>query len=254
MTLPTFICIGAQRAGTTWLYEMLAQHPDIYLPAVKELHFFDEKPDFSDYQGLGNPGRRFYYDLNSPAHWRWYQKQFKRGADVKARGEITPFYATLSAQRVAFIAEKLPELKIIYIIRNPVQRAWSGFRLFWFLETKHRECHLDADIIEKTIMYPAKLIHGNYQRNINTYEKTFTHNKILYLFYDDIITEPLGFLEKVYSFLDVHSRPINTTNMMKRVNNAPNIEMPESVFRALSEYYADQFVFIQTRFNRILEY
>jgi hypothetical protein len=203
MCLPNFLGIGAQRAGTTWLYKMLSRHPEIFLSAQKELHFFDEKPDFSDYEGLGNPGQPFYYDMKSSTHWLWYQEQFKQGSDYKARGEITPFYSTLSEQRVDLIYRKLPYLKIIYIIRNPVQRAWSGFRLFWFLETKHQECNLETDILLKTIMYPAKLIHGDFQRNTNIYEKIFSTENILYLFYDDILQNPQIVLKQVCTFLGV---------------------------------------------------
>ncbi len=254
MALPNFIGIGTQRAGTTWLYEMLSLHPDIFLPAQKELHFFDEKPDFSAYEGLGNPGQRPYYDMGSADHWNWYREQFEPGLKHKVRGEITPFYATLSDKRVALMAEKLPALKIIYIIRNPVKRAWSGFRLFWFLETGHKECEPAEDIIRKTVMYPAKLIHGDYRRNTRVYENNFKRDRILYLFYDDIIQSPDEFLKQVFSFLEIEPLPLTGAELKKKVNAAPDAAMPMSVEKALADHYADQIDFIRSKFDRELVY
>jgi len=58
--------------------------PDIFLPDQKELHFFDEKLDFSNYQGLGNPDQRVCHDMNSSASWRWYHRQFKTNERYKS--------------------------------------------------------------------------------------------------------------------------------------------------------------------------
>jgi hypothetical protein len=254
MTGPDFLGIGAQRAGTTWLHHRLSRHPDIFLPAAKELHFFDEKPDLSGYQGLGQPGRPFYYNLNSPEEWEWYRRQFEPGAGFKVRGEMTPYYATLSEPRVALIASRMPRLKIIYTLRNPVQRAWSGFRLFWFLEKKNQGCHLETELIQKTIMHPAKLIHGDYQRNIAVWEKHFSPGQILYLFFDDLVESPQAVMNKVFEFLGVPPVPQDPAEIGRDFNRAPALEMPGAIAAGLAEYYAGQARYIEHRFGRTLKY
>lgn len=254
MTLPNFIGIGAQRAGTTWLYERLREQPGVFLPAQKELHFFDERPDFSGYQGLGKPGQRKYFDPNDAAAWPWYQAQFEPGRGFAVRGEITPFYATLSNARVALMAQELPDLKIVYVIRDPVQRAWSGFKLFWFLETKHRECALDNDEIRKTIMHPAKLVHGDYRRNTAAYESVFPADRIIYLFYDDLVREPAALLAKLFGFLGIESNQVRAEKTdAGPVNKTPAFPLPAEIERELSAYYADQLDFIRAKFGRKLE-
>lgn len=253
MTLPTFICIGAQRAGTTWLHRMLSAHPGVFMTAQKELHFFDEQPDFSGYEGLGRPGRQRYYDMEAEADWRWYREQFAPGAGCAVRGEITPFYATLSRERVALMAGALPGVKIVYILRNPVLRAWSGFRLFWFLQSGNRECALDAETIRKTVMHPAKLVHGDYRRNIEVYESCFERERILYLFYDDIVARPAQVLREVADFLEVGPWEGAAAGLAGRVNSAPDAQLPASVREALAAHYAEQAAFIARRFNRVLE-
>ena len=252
MSLPDFLCIGAQRAGTTWLYQMLSQHPEIFMTAQKELHFFDEKPDFSDYAGLGNPGRPLYYDMNSPAHWRWYSQQFKEGKKQKAKGEITPFYATLSEKRIELIAKKLPHLKIIYILRNPVKRAWSSFNLFLQNQNLHLSRLPDTELINKTIMHPTKLIHGDYQRNIGVWERSFNCERILYLFYDDICLNPQKVLNRIFVFLNIDQVKYDLGNISTRFNTIYSFEMPKSIEYVLTKHFENQISFIQTKFNHIL--
>lgn len=106
---PTFLGIGAQKAGTTWLYGMLRRHPDIGMPEQKELHFWDRhEPDAAAVSGY----------LDSFA-----------GLRGRARGEITPSYAILPAERIAAVRRHLPELRLLFVMRNPVERAWSQARM-----------------------------------------------------------------------------------------------------------------------------
>jgi len=254
MILPDFLCIGVQRAGTTWLYQMLLRHPEIFMSAQKELHFFDEKPDLSSYKGLGSPGQPFYYDMNSPAHWRWYSRQFQEGKKLKIKGEITPYYATLSARRVALIAERIPRLRIVYILRNPVRRAWSGFRLVLRNEGINIGRRLETDLIYKTVIHPAKLVHGNYKRNIGIWENCFGVDRMLYLFYDDIVQNPWDVLDKVFRFLGVDPDQCVPSTISERINTAPELEMPVLIEEALVDYYKDQLKYIVTRFGRIMMY
>lgn len=254
MSLPDFLCIGAQRAGTTWLYQMLVKHPEIFMSKQKELHFFDEKPDLSDYEGLGKPGRPFYYDMNSRAHWHWYAKQFRKGKNQRISGEITPYYAILSEERVKLIANKLPHLKIIYILRNPVKRAWSGFNLFLHNQGLCFSDLPEIEQIKKTIMHPTKLLHGDYQRNLNIWDHYFNPEQILYLFYDDIVLYPQDLLNRVISFLNVNPIPYNLNEITTKYNTFCPLKIPESIESLLTTHFATQFSFIRTKFGRSLIY
>ena len=103
----SFFCIGAQKAGTTWLHEMLRQHPSLCLPTEKELHFWD----WHRRKGLG-----------------WYCRQFP---NTKAKGsakygECTPCYMTLSESDIAEIKLLFPHAKLIFLARDLIDRAWSA--------------------------------------------------------------------------------------------------------------------------------
>ncbi len=99
-----FLGIGAQKGGTTWLYENLRQHPQLDFPGGKEIHFWD-RPD----------GRSA----------GWYNGLFK-GKRKKLQGEITPAYAFLAPEKIAEIHAMNPNMRLIYSVRHPFKRAWSG--------------------------------------------------------------------------------------------------------------------------------
>jgi hypothetical protein len=109
-TLPAFIIIGAQKAGTTSLYKYLRQHPNIVPALKKEVKFFDCN-----------------YDLGLD----WYRSHFPYHSKLngqKMTGEASPHYLfhPLAARRIANV---LPEVKLIALLRNPVERAYSHYQL-----------------------------------------------------------------------------------------------------------------------------
>ncbi|MEO8330056.1 MAG: sulfotransferase, partial [Candidatus Nanopelagicales bacterium] len=103
MILPSVIIAGAQKSGTTTLRGMMAQHPDVFMSTPKELHYFDS-----------------YYDRGI----EWYSSCFAAGASFMHRGESTPFYMYNPTARKRMLTT-LPELKVICILRNPIDRAYS---------------------------------------------------------------------------------------------------------------------------------
>jgi len=119
-TAPTFLVIGAQKCGTTWLAEMVRQHPEVVVAPVKELHFFDKRENYQ--RGLA-----------------WYRSQFPLHPGARAAGEFTPNYFWTSdgeaepvdARHMRAIPrlahESLPDLKLIVCLRDPVERAVSAY-------------------------------------------------------------------------------------------------------------------------------
>ncbi len=253
---PDFLGIGAPRAATTWLYKRLLQHPEVYLPKMKELHFFDEKRQatYQDESGV-NWFRNFYFDIDNKAHWRWYGAQFVAGKGL-LKGDITPDYSTLSDSRVQSIKGLLPNLKIIYMLRNPVERAWSGVRRTLWHEVGKKPNDLGSmKSILKTAMHPEVLIRGDYQHAIKVWESAFGEAQILYLFFDDIAKDQRSQLIRVCEFLDVDPALLPSAQSDKdRVNEAPAQDMPDDIRAALTDYYMPQIQFLQEKFDRNLSH
>ena len=129
---PDFMCIGAHKSGTTWLYQQLDAHPDFWMPPVKELHYFDQlsrvdrsaPPRCRDERDL-----RFLESLNSLSakadiDLENYGRLFEPKGSLLS-GDISPNYSTLSSKLIRQIVRYFPSLKVIFLARDPVQRFWS---------------------------------------------------------------------------------------------------------------------------------
>lgn len=212
---PDFLCIGAQKAGTTWLYSMLSQNESIFLPPIKEIHFLDaiyiashrkwaaagfekraaslsRRPGFRDYfgrvQGL---------DRTTDA---WYRAIFDHpDAAGRISGEITPAYSMLPAAGIARARAINPEMKLLFIIRDPVDRALSQLRM---VATRRNWADgVGEAALEQQAMMAGVLKRSAYRRNIERWEAAFPREQILYLPYRRIRPEPEAVLREIEAFL-----------------------------------------------------
>jgi hypothetical protein len=234
---------------------MLQREPRVFLPHAKELHFFDEDPGYSRHSGDGLRWRRpFYFDMQNPAHLRWYWMQFHDAAD-RIKGEITPTYAMLSRARVELIAGLNSRMKVIYLIRNPVDRAWSALRNTMYQQKGRRYVtEASPQRLGELIMHPEVLRHGHYREAIDTWGGVIAPERILYLFYDDILAHPGSELARIHAFLGLGEPSPAVQKMTRaRINAAPSVKLPANIKKRLSEYYAPQIEFLERRFDRDLD-
>lgn len=176
-----FLGIGAQKAGTTWLYEMLRQHEAILFPGGKEVHFWD----VNQYKGL-----------------KWYQNIFAGEEEGKIKGEITPAYAILPQSTVRNIYSYYPELRLIYIIRKPIERAWSSA----LMALKRAEMELDEASDRWFIDHftsKGSLTRGDYETCIRTWCRVYPSNQLLILRFEMIRDDPRRFLMQCCQHLGV---------------------------------------------------
>lgn len=196
MLAPSFFCVGAQKAGTTALHNYLSRHPRIFLPKIKETHFFN---DGHDTWHLGY------------AHY--LQTYFSGSANYSISGEIDPEYLYFpeTAER---IAAHLPEAKLIFMFREPVSRAYShywmsvrrGLEKLPFVEALERE----ADRMKHGHMAMSDFSYagrGFYFRQLQPYLTHFPLENMLFLLSEDLHCQAMATLENVYAFLGVESVP-----------------------------------------------
>ena len=119
--LPDFLLIGAARAGTTALHSYLRQHPDIFMPARKEPNFFAFQNDVLDCKGPGAD-----YINNSVTDLTAYKALFNPAPAHAKLGEASPLYL-FSERAPANIKETAPHAKMVVILRNPIEQAYSHF-------------------------------------------------------------------------------------------------------------------------------
>ncbi|HEC87735.1 MAG TPA: sulfotransferase [Thermoplasmata archaeon] len=186
--LPNFIIPGAQKSGTTALRIYLAQHPDIYMVS-KEIHFFDDEENYR--KGI-----------------EWYEKFFDDCKGERAIGEKTPEY--LYDERVSErIYKVLPNVKLIFVLRNPVDRAYSHY---WHnvrsgLETLSFEKAIEKEE-ERTKNPEFKKIYsykdrGKYILQIKRYANFFPKSNMLFVLAEDLKEDRKNTLKKILKFLNL---------------------------------------------------
>ena len=190
-----FLIVGTQKGGTTALCTFLASHPQICMPEnIKEVHFFDR-------------GRYF---LKKRPDYKKYHKHFKESPDYIATGEATPIYMYWS-KAVRRIKQYNPSMKFIFILRNPVDRAYSQY----IMERRRFKEYLPFCIairIEKCRRYLrlrrqhrifSYVDRGFYSRQIVSFMHRFPRNQMLFLKNEELMNEHKLTLDKVYGFLGV---------------------------------------------------
>lgn len=200
MAVPNFLCVGAQKAGTTTLYEILRQHPDVFLPRnVKETKFFVNEEKFSK-------GVKFYE-----------QEYFSEWKGQKAIGEVDPamMYEEKSAGRIYEALGK--DVKLIFIFRNPVSRAYSHYLMSQRkgFEELSFEKAMDAEE-ERLKKNPSQkfnfsyLTRGYYAKQVERFKKYFPVENMLFLvFEDDFIKNRKETFNRIQDFLGVKRAELN---------------------------------------------
>jgi hypothetical protein len=189
MALPTFFIIGAPKAGTTSLHHYLDQHPEVQMSAVKEPQFFSGPADGIPYRMGRIEDLARYEELFDPA--------------VRVRGEATAEYA-VSPRRAGVperIKEMVPEAKFIYLVRNPVPRTVSNYKMMVALKGERRSLREAlGDFSDLRSLYISPSL---YATQVELYLRQFPEDRVLVLDQADLRSDRMPTLRRVFSFLDV---------------------------------------------------
>lgn len=198
ITLPEkidFIGIGAPRCGTSWIANVLRSHPDICISEPKEIRYFNryEMP-------VG--ALRGQHNRNFDKGMDWYLQRFSHARPGQLRGEISPVYLS-DSEAPGVIKRHFADVKLIVCLRNPVDRAFSFYKL-------HRGNSIIPEIsfeqaLERENVYVET---GMYGRHIGRYLEHFDRSQILLLVFEELIDNPQDELHRVFDFLNV-ARPEN---------------------------------------------
>ncbi|MBJ2153571.1 sulfotransferase [Paracoccus sp. IB05] len=259
--LPGIICIGAQKAGTSWLHENLALHPRVWVPPFKELHFFDFKfvddsKKWARWHVRSNVKKllaRGNLTADQEVHLRslieepilngtWYKRVFGEMPAGRVGLDVTPEYSTLPAEGISFMKKYLPDPHIIYIIRDPVERAISQAKMN--MKRKGLPLH-DTESWLEAVRAPVITARGNYEGYVPLWDASGM--RISYMAFGDISARPQEFLRDVEQFcgLEVGDYP----DAHRPVFQTGPGNIPDSVRALLEERLASQREFLAQRFG-----
>ncbi len=190
-----FIGIGAQKSGTTWIYDCLCQHPQICGSRKKEVHFFSTTYSVHDKKD----GRE-----NYAKGMEWYQGFFNHCPEDYVKGEFSVFYL-YDEGASALIKKHFPGVKIIACLRNPIDRAFSQYlNIARDFNMKDNSDYLS---FEKAVKKDLEIVErGLYYKQLKRYFDLFPKENILVLIYEDIQKNPIAFIQKIYKFLEVDDK------------------------------------------------
>ncbi|WP_019506521.1 sulfotransferase domain-containing protein [Pleurocapsa sp. PCC 7319] len=198
MTLPNFIGIGAAKCGTTWLHELLKQHPSIYMPTRrKEINFFNFDDNYS--KGLG-----------------WYESFFPSSeiaTKYKAIGEFTPRYLSQPRKCAQRIASVKSIQKLILMVRNPVNRVYSQYG--HAVRAGYNKSFEDF-LIDR----PWVIKHSFYAHNLEPFLEFYDQKQICFLVFEQSITHINETKKTIANFLKISSEGFSNTIGLQRVNQS----------------------------------
>jgi hypothetical protein len=274
--LPHFLGIGAQKAASTWLYSCLRAHPRLWLPPIKELHYFTHRVE-DLHPGIAARLRgkdwvnrrlrrmmkpRLLADLRSldPELLRWdlrfflgrrndswYESLFHAGSS-RVTGEITPEYALLSADEVGRVRDAFPNLKILFLMRDPIDRGWSQVRML----ARLRGLPVVSGNVALTLARdPAVVRRSDYRGTLEAWGRHFPPERIFTGFMEEVRSDPRALLCRIFDFLGVATDDmVLPSDLFRIVHEGGPRPMPTAVERELARSCVEDLRILEGRFGQ----
>lgn len=276
---PNFICIGPEKTGTTLLYSLLQRHPDVRLPPMKELRYWDEGYNVPTHSiGRVLTSKHWHYQLirrrffkkalqefkrlvafrwqsETEFYWwlryvwgrrdsKWYESLFD---EEFVSGDISPLYYGLPECRVRDIANYNPDMKVIMFVRDPIERAWSKIKMNLLSHKKRQLCELSFSEFSE---YSA-IVHGKWVPYTKAEELWGGYFKNIHIALFDCLEEDQSvWIERIYEFLELEP-PVKAEGLEEKVNVSRISTIPTEFLEVLKKQYLGEIIEIEERFPNI---
>jgi len=271
---PDFIGIGAQKAGTTWLYRNLQAHPQIHMPH-KEVHYFDRRiydrsnaltrllsGRDADTQWRRQVKRAAARLVRNPSlqdlawNYRYYMTAYDDGwyASIfdpqkgQVAGEITPAYSALARNSIAHVFELMPEARIVFFIRNPIERVWSHTVMSFDKTRKDSAGPVPEEELFRKLERRSTRKLTNYLGTLENWGAYYPEDRIFIGFLEDVRFCPRELLRDLYTFLGVDPS-FEPPRPGKKIHTRATDEMPARVAVHLARAYRDEITQLHERFG-----
>ncbi|MBR0679001.1 sulfotransferase [Roseomonas eburnea] len=255
LRFPDFLCIGAQKAGTSWLHANLRRHPGVWMPWIKELQYFNDV-HLPGHRGWTARHRTTHADAAArrlvreagegpldlaalhritsiaiePLSDEWYGGIFAHAQPDQICGEVTPAYGLLPRAGIEHVRRLNPRMKVILLLRDPVARCWSQLRMLG----RGQE---DFDYMAAASQ-PEVLARADYPRIVEGWSAVFGRENMLIRKIEDISGDVEGFLRELAGFLGVPWHEALGRNAGVPVFVGPEVSLPGTVAVRLREKLA----------------
>jgi hypothetical protein len=267
------LCVGAQKSGTTWLHSQLHNHPEIYFSSVKEVHYFNTIHMGSLLLSARKVAQIKKIIANNPIALQMYFTNLSRGLPLdpglnsllskvddewyvsllggsqkKYAADFTPEYAILPNEGYENIKNICNNRKIIYIMRDPIERAISAIR-YNIKGMNLKEDEITSDLIKAVSQKDFILSMSRYDWTIEKLKINFDEKDLKIMFFENIMNSKLLALEEISNFLGIKMLHQNNINIEDRVNESINLDISESIVSYLSSSLSPVYDYINHNFK-----
>lgn len=266
--VPDFLIVGPQRTGSTWLYNNLVFHPEVFIPEAKELYFFNNLQDRNPVDGFQSARLEWYSRQFSPGLRRrlreglktlWEQKSWEAARFAlrscrppgPTRGEATASYAALEPELIREVTTLNPEVRVVMFLRHPVQRAWSHAKKRLLKRERRSYNDLNFDDFVRVYTDAFHVRCGQYIRNIANWKSAVGESRFFLGLFDDIRTRPQELLREVFRFLQVTDSEAHVPRSLvsQRINPTEDRDVPAEHVAFLSNLFRDEIVELNREFQ-----
>lgn len=249
-----FLSVGAMKAGTTWLYEQLKDHPEIHFTPEKEIHYFANKvgiekqlnhrnriiklKEVMQKTAAGNPkfisqhldDISWYVDYahESEISNDWYEKLFKFNPNKKFCADFSNLYCQMDLDGWDNVRKVAKNIKVIYTLRDPLERLWSHYKFHMKWVNREDEAlevgfeHF-KELLDKHFFW----VNAEYANNYKLLKKSLTDEELMILYFEDFRERPADMLNEVQRFLGIEEIASDESLLNKKVNKTKSFKMPE---------------------------
>lgn len=263
-----FLSIGAMKAGTTWLYGQLKNHPGIYFTPEKEIHYFANvngignqlkqenritkfNQVLSSYKNDGlnkkNLERVFWYAKFAQVERIndvWFESLFAENPGKKYCADFSNLTALLDDRGWMRVRDNCRNLRVIYILRDPLMRMWSHykFNMKW-VGREDEVISAGKEHFMQMVQHPSLWEPAEYHKTLGVLERCLRKEECRVYFSEDLYSEPEKYLFDIEEFLDIRHIAYDKGQVSKPVNQTKDFDLPEEwaefLLEKLKPIYAD---------------
>jgi hypothetical protein len=268
--LPDFLCIGAQKAGTSWLNNVLLEHPQIFMPPINELHFFDrvrreapirrrqvdlarkqirleeEKGEAADQAYIGYLRKILSFQNTT---LEWYEAAYSWPVpDGVLKGDVTPSYLELARKHIVYARKLLGDVKLILIIRRPADRLLSQLRMWATRDDRTDIPQSDEEWMALLAEMTEKSERGGYEDGVRLWRAQFGAESLLVLPYGDMRSDPRSMIDRIEDHLGI-ARHANYELLTTQIHSTRKMPLPVAVVDAATALCSSEDDFIRREFG-----
>ncbi|MDT8893925.1 sulfotransferase domain-containing protein [Halomonas sp. I1] len=265
-----FLSAGAMKAGTTWLYERLKDHPDIFFTPEKEIHYFANVAGIErqlSYRNRllklkeviekcsgGNP--KFISKHVGEISWyakyagkekidgSWYESLFEGNSDKKYCADFSNLYCQMDRKGWAHAKTLSNNIKVIYTLRDPLERLWSHYKFHHKWVGKEDSVIDDGlGLFEETLGKPWFYKNSSYLENFNNIVDGVGKENVMLLYFEDFRENPQREADKIAEFLGITKFAVPEKSRNEKTNATKDIMFPDEwkkVAKLKLSCYADE--------------